>query len=123
MNDTAIPCLLAPSRTEAAAEDVRCGYILGIGTNIEPERNVSRIIEQLAHKFGRILISRFYETAPVGMTSDRPFINFCAFVRTALEPVACKAACVDIEVELGRDRAHPCRKTRDRPADIDLLTR
>ena len=57
------------------------------------------------------------------MTSQRRFSNFCAYVETALEPQACKAECVAIEVELGRDRAHPMSKVRDRPADIDLLIR
>jgi 7,8-dihydro-6-hydroxymethylpterin-pyrophosphokinase len=30
--------------------------------------------------------------------------------------------CVAIETQLGRDRTHPFSRTRDRPADIDLLT-
>lgn len=102
---------------------VQHGYILGVGTNIEPERNAPLIVEQLIDKFGGILISRFYETAPVGMQSDQSFINFCAFVETALDVDACKAVCIDIEINLGRDRAHPYRKTRDRAADIDLLAR
>ncbi len=97
------------------------GYILGIGTNMDPERNVTRIIEQLLCRFGRIAVSRLHETEPVAMESAGRFINFCAFVATDLEPGACKAACVALEVELGRDRTHPASKTRDRPADVDLL--
>ena len=105
------------------ADRVHHGYVLGIGSNMEPEKNVPRIVGQLISEFGRILISRFYETAPVGMHTDGLFINFCVFVRTAFEPAACKAACANIEVKLGRDRTHPCRKTRDRAADIDILAR
>jgi 2-amino-4-hydroxy-6-hydroxymethyldihydropteridine diphosphokinase len=97
--------------------------MLGIGTNVDLEVNVPRLVEQLVRHFGMIMISRFYDTAPVGMDSERRFINFCAFARTGLEPDACKAACVGIEVAMGRDRTHPFRKTRDRPADIDLLAR
>jgi 2-amino-4-hydroxy-6-hydroxymethyldihydropteridine diphosphokinase len=99
------------------------GYLLGIGSNIEPERNAPRIIERLAARFGRLLLSRFYATAPVGMASERTFLNFCAFAASGLDPAAMKAACVAIELELGRDRAHPGSKTRDRPADIDLQVR
>ena len=99
------------------------GYILGIGANLAPEKNIPRLLEHLLRRFCRIKISRFYETAPVGMESERQFINFCAFVGTELELDACKAVCVGIEVELGRDRTHPFSKTRDRAADIDLLTR
>jgi 2-amino-4-hydroxy-6-hydroxymethyldihydropteridine diphosphokinase len=99
------------------------GYILGIGTNVDPGRNAPRIVARLVRRFGRILVSRFYETEPAGMASDRLFVNFCAFIGTALEPQACKTACVAIEIELGRDRAHPSSRTRDRTADIDLLAR
>jgi 2-amino-4-hydroxy-6-hydroxymethyldihydropteridine diphosphokinase len=97
------------------------GYILGLGTNLDPEANVPRLVKQLVRRFGLILISRLYDTAPVGMDSERRFVNFCAFAQTGLEPDACKTACVGIEVAMGRDRTHPFRKTRDRPADIDLL--
>jgi 2-amino-4-hydroxy-6-hydroxymethyldihydropteridine diphosphokinase len=105
------------------ADQMHHGYVLGIGSNIEPEKNVPRIVDELVSEFGRILISRFHETAPVGMKTAELFINFCVFVKTAFEPAACKAACTNIEVKLGRDRTHPCRKTRDRAADIDILAR
>src|SRR5687767_14296669 len=97
------------------------GYLLGIGTNLDPERNVPAIVEALLQGFGRILLRRFYQTLPIGMESTKPFINFCAFVSTDLGPEACKAACIAIEIALGRDRSHPASKTRDRPADLDLL--
>jgi 2-amino-4-hydroxy-6-hydroxymethyldihydropteridine diphosphokinase len=101
--------------------NMRQGFIFGIGTNVDPERNARHIVERLVHRFGRTLVSRFHYTEPVGMDSDRRFINYCAFVETGLDPVACKSACVAIEVELGRDRTDPFRKTRNRTADIDLL--
>jgi 2-amino-4-hydroxy-6-hydroxymethyldihydropteridine diphosphokinase len=97
------------------------GYILGIGTNIEPEANALRIVEELTARFGEVLVSRFYYTSPVGMTSGRRFINFCAFIRTPIDAEACKAICVEIETSLGRDRGAPHCKTADRPADIDIL--
>ncbi len=99
------------------------GYILGIGTNVEPDLNAARIAAHLAGAFGCVLLSRFYRTAPVGMTSPHPFVNYCAFVPSGLEPARCKEVCVAIELALGRDRAHPDCKTRDRPADIDLIGR
>jgi len=99
------------------------GYILGIGTNVEPDQNAARIAARLADLFGSVLLSRFYRTAPVGMTSAHPFVNYCAYVPSALDPSCCKGMCVGIELALGRDRAHPGCKTRDRPADIDLIGR
>ncbi len=102
---------------------VSAGYILGVGTNLEPEKNAALIVAHLAERFGRVLVSRFYYTDPVGIMSRHRFVNFCAFVPSDLEPTACKAVCVGIEVAMGRDRAHPACKTRDRPADIDLVGR
>lgn len=99
------------------------GYILGAGTNVEPEKNAALIVANLAERFGRVLVSRFYYTAPIGITSRHRFVNFCAFVPSDLEPAACKAVCVGIEIAMGRDRTHPACKTRDRPADIDLVGR
>lgn len=110
-------------RPRCGLVDHRQGYLLGIGSNLDPRRNALRIVDRLRQRFGDVLLSRFHETAPVGMDSDRGFINFCAFVATSLEPSACKQACVGIEIALGRDRSHPASKTRDRTADIDLLVR
>ena len=99
------------------------GYILGVGTNVDSKRNALKIILELRLRFASVLVSQFYSTEPVGMSSKQTFINFCVFIETALEPRACKAVCAAIEVHLGRDRTHALSSTRDRPADIDLLTR
>lgn len=99
------------------------GYILGVGSNLEPEKNAGLIITKLVERFGAVLISRIYYTAPVKIESDHRFVNFGVFVPTELDPAAFKAACVAIEVELGRDRNNPLRKILDRPADLDVLVR
>lgn len=99
------------------------GYILGIGSNLEPEKNAGLIIERLVGRFGEILVSRIYYTAPVKIESDHRFVNFCAFVPSELAAAEFKAECVAIEIALGRDRNNPLRKILDRPADLDLLVR
>src|SRR3954453_12098114 len=81
----------------AIAAGMARGYFLGIGTNIEPEQNILRILGLLVEHFGRIWVSRFYWTDPAGMVSTRPFINACGIVRTDLGPAECKAICVSIE--------------------------
>ena len=48
---------------------MRQGFILGIGTNMDPERNARHIVERLVDRFGRTLVSRFHYTEPVGMDS------------------------------------------------------
>jgi 2-amino-4-hydroxy-6-hydroxymethyldihydropteridine diphosphokinase len=97
------------------------GYVVGIGSNIQPERNSLIVLDKLARLFGPIVVSRMYYTDPVGMKSFRRFVNFCAFVRTNLSPQQFKGVCNKIEIELGRNRSDPGSKTADRPADIDLL--
>jgi 2-amino-4-hydroxy-6-hydroxymethyldihydropteridine diphosphokinase len=97
------------------------GYIVGVGTNIEPERNSLAVLDKLAARFGSIIVSRMYYTDPVGMKSLGRFINFSVYVRSHLAPRPFKAVCTGIEIQLGRNRSDPNSKTSDRPADIDLL--
>jgi 2-amino-4-hydroxy-6-hydroxymethyldihydropteridine diphosphokinase len=97
------------------------GYVVGVGSNIQPEHNSLAVLDKLATLFGPIVVSRMYYTDPVGMKSFARFINFCAFVRTNLDPQQFKAVCSRIEIDLGRNRSDPGSKTADRPADIDLL--
>lgn len=99
------------------------GYILGIGSNLEPEKHAALIIEHLARRFGELRISRIYYTAPEAVASSQAFVNFCAYVPTELPPPEFKAECVAIEEALGRDRSHPLRKVLDRSADLDVLAR
>jgi 2-amino-4-hydroxy-6-hydroxymethyldihydropteridine diphosphokinase len=97
------------------------GYIVGVGSNIEPERNSLAVLDKLAACFGSIIVSRMYYTDPVGMKSIRRFVNFSVYVRSHLAPTQFKAVCTRIEIELGRNRSDPSSKTADRAADIDLL--
>ncbi|MBI2379569.1 MAG: 2-amino-4-hydroxy-6-hydroxymethyldihydropteridine diphosphokinase [Gammaproteobacteria bacterium] len=99
------------------------GYILGIGSNLEPEKHAALILEQLLACFGDLLVSRIYYTAPEAVASPQDFVNFCVFVPTELDAAAFKSACVVIEERLGRDRGNPLRKILDRPADLDVLAR
>ncbi len=98
------------------------GYLLGIGSNVAPERNVPAVLKALLAISPQLYLSRVVRTAPEGMHSEHDFLNLVVLVTTGLSPEALKAATNGIEEALGRDRSAPDRKTRDRPADIDLLT-
>lgn len=97
------------------------GFLLGVGSNLAPEKNAGLVIEHLVAAFGPIYLSRIYYTAPVEIASPQAFVNFCAFIPTALREPEFKARCVAIETALGRDRSNPLRKILDRPADLDVL--
>ncbi|HEC60140.1 hypothetical protein LCGC14_0959260 [marine sediment metagenome] len=103
--------------------DSHSGYLLGIGSNINPQTNIAQIIHLLLCKLPRLSLSRVLKIPPIGMNSRRDFLNVVVFVETEMPEVELKMICNDIEISLGRDRRDPTRKTKDRTADLDILTK
>lgn len=99
----------------------KAGYLLGLGSNIEPFENFAQIVTQLLKSFEKISISRVLHIPPVGMNSQYYFLNAVAFIETAMQQDDLKQICNQIEVTLGRDREDPDSKHKDRPADLDIL--
>ncbi|MDH5357532.1 MAG: 2-amino-4-hydroxy-6-hydroxymethyldihydropteridine diphosphokinase [Gammaproteobacteria bacterium] len=99
------------------------GYLLGIGSNIEPHHNIARIVNLLLDHFPQLTLSRVLKIPPIGMNSHQDFLNVVAFVETELTEAELKSICNDIEIQLGRNRDDPSRKIKDRPADLDILTK
>ncbi len=97
------------------------GYILGVGSNIDPYKNIALIITQLVNTFKTIHLSRVLQIPPIGMNSSRDFLNLVVFIETDLPESELKQQCNQIEIALGRDRNDPDRKMKDRPADLDIL--
>lgn len=98
------------------------GFLLGIGSNIDPVKNITRIIQQLSAQFTTLHLSRVVHIPPVGMNSQHYFLNTVAFIETGLSYQQLKQRCNQIEISLGRNRHDPDRKFKDRCADIDILT-
>jgi 2-amino-4-hydroxy-6-hydroxymethyldihydropteridine diphosphokinase len=61
-----------------------------------------------------------YMTPPWGFKYQPPFINLCIVVETTLPPRDLLARAQEVELRLGRDRAHE-KKNGPRTADIDIL--
>jgi len=61
-----------------------------------------------------------YRTPPWGFKYQPPFVNLCIAVETALTPRDLLARAQDVELRLGRDRAHEMRNG-PRTADIDII--
>jgi 2-amino-4-hydroxy-6-hydroxymethyldihydropteridine diphosphokinase len=99
------------------------GYLLGIGSNINPQANIAKIIHLLLLKLPRLSLSRVLKIPPIGMNSRRDFLNVVVFIETEMPETELKAICNDIEITLGRDRHDPTRKIKDRTADLDILTK
>ncbi len=61
-----------------------------------------------------------YSTPPWGFKYQPPFINLCIAVDTALSPRGLLARAQEVELKLGRDRAHE-KRWGPRTADIDII--
>jgi 2-amino-4-hydroxy-6-hydroxymethyldihydropteridine diphosphokinase len=98
---------------------VKVAYI-GLGSNLgDREDNLRAALERLA-EFGRVRVSSLRETEPVGVTDQPRFLNAAAELVTELSPQDLLARLLEIERELGRDRARE-RRWGPRTIDLDLL--
>ncbi|MGH6726645.1 MAG: 2-amino-4-hydroxy-6-hydroxymethyldihydropteridine diphosphokinase [Pseudolabrys sp.] len=61
-----------------------------------------------------------YRTPPWGFKYQPPFVNLCIVVETTLSPRELLARAQDVELQLGRDRAHE-KRWGPRTADIDII--
>lgn len=103
--------------------ELKPGYLLGLGSNINPQQNFAAIIRSLLAEFDHLHLSRVLTIPPVGMNSHRPFLNAVTFIETDMPEPQLKTICNQIEIALGRDRDDPDSKIKDRPADLDILAR
>lgn len=103
------------------AEMIKPGYFVGLGSNLQPERNVPGIIRLLIEEFGALRVSPVLRTRPVGIHTPHDFFNAVVYVETDLPSNQLKEIFNNIEERLGRDRADTARHTKDRPADLDIV--
>ena len=97
--------------------------LLALGGNVGNSRAILDRAVNLLCDSGDIRLtarSSDYLTPPWGFKYQPPFVNLCIAVETSLEPRDLLARCQEIELQLGRDRAHE-KKNGPRTADIDIL--
>jgi 2-amino-4-hydroxy-6-hydroxymethyldihydropteridine diphosphokinase len=97
--------------------------LLSLGANVgEREEYLRGAIARLSSSPGVNFLraSRVYQTAPVGITEQRPFLNMVIEIEVAEEitPRALMALTKKIEVDLGRQRRG---RWGPREIDIDIL--
>ncbi|MHB1808818.1 MAG: 2-amino-4-hydroxy-6-hydroxymethyldihydropteridine diphosphokinase [Solirubrobacteraceae bacterium] len=96
--------------------------LLGLGSNVgDPCGNLEAALRAMpAEGIAVLAASSVYDTDPVGEVLDQSsFLNACALIETALEPLALLDACKRIERDLGR--APGGRRHGPRPIDVDVL--
>ena len=91
---------------------------ISIGSNIEPARHVRLAVTALHEYYGRLDISRVYESEAVGFDGDN-FYNLVVGLDTEQDVNTVNRTLHEIEARYGRDRSGP--RFSARSIDLDLL--
>ena len=92
---------------------------IGVGSNVDAEKNVARGLRVLDAELGVRSVSTFYRTPALDRPQDPPYANGVIEVDDALGPAEAKALLQRIEHALGRERTED--RYAPRPIDLDLL--
>lgn len=92
--------------------------VIGIGSNILPEKNLARAAEALRTLWPQIRCSPVYQTAPQDRTDQPSFLNAIGIVETETEPINIYDALQTIERTLQKDVRE---RFGPRTIDLDLL--
>jgi 2-amino-4-hydroxy-6-hydroxymethyldihydropteridine diphosphokinase len=93
--------------------------IIGIGSNIDAEANISRMFEILEKKVKILKVSSLQKTKPIGIKDQPDFTNGAVKIETDLEQEAFNQLLKAIEDQLGRDRSG--LKFGPRTMDLDVV--
>lgn len=91
---------------------------LGLGSNIDAERNVRLGLEALAKRYSLVQQSPWYVSPAVGFAGPE-FVNLVVEIVTHDSPVALAEALKQLEFDFGRP--HNASKYSSRALDIDIL--
>lgn len=93
---------------------------IGIGSNIDPARNLPRALELLAGRFTLTGLSTVYLTTPIGHPEQEPYYNAVCSGTTNLGPSDFHRSVLrDVEHQVGRQRTED--RFAPRTIDLDLL--
>ena len=109
---------IEPGRRAGLSPMQPARVFLGLGSNIDAERNLGIAVRELRRRYGAVRASTVYRNAPVGFDGD-DFLNLVVELESMQKAAA---ICAEIEVIhnlVGRQRGGD--KWEARPLDIDLL--
>ena len=93
--------------------------IIGIGSNIDADKNIPKMLEILKGKVEVIKISSMLNTKPIGIENQPDFTNGAVKINTKMNQSELNDLLKDIEDQLGRDRSAP--KFGPRCIDLDIV--
>jgi 2-amino-4-hydroxy-6-hydroxymethyldihydropteridine diphosphokinase len=93
--------------------------IIGIGSNINAEKNISRMLKVLGEKVKILKVSSLLKTKPIGIENQPDFTNGAVKIQTGLSREELNRHLKKMEDQLGRDRSSP--KFGPRTIDLDIV--
>lgn len=93
--------------------------IIGIGSNIDAETNISKMLEILKGYVEIVKVSSFIKTKPIGIENQPEFTNGAVKIITNLSQRELNDLLKEIEDKMGRDRTAP--KFGPRNIDLDIV--
>jgi len=96
-------------------------FLIGLGSNIEPEVHMPAAIKALQNVGHLITQSEILVNPPCGQGFDGLFHNQLLVLSTPLTAAELKPQLEQIEIALGREPKTPQRKFNNRTIDIDIL--
>jgi 2-amino-4-hydroxy-6-hydroxymethyldihydropteridine diphosphokinase len=93
--------------------------VIGIGSNIEAEKNIQEMLEILEQKVKVLKVSSFIKTKPIGIKNQPDFTNGAVKIETDLNLEKLAKMLKSIEDKMGRDRSQV--KFGPRCIDLDIV--
>lgn len=92
--------------------------IIGIGSNLNADKNIAQMLDILGSHVQIVKISTFLKTKPIGIIDQPDFTNGAVKISTTLDRTTLEVLLKTIEDQMGRDRSAP--KFGPRNIDLDL---
>jgi len=93
--------------------------IIGIGSNINAENNIRKMLEILKKNVKVLQISALIKTKPIGIINQPDFTNGAVKIKTELNKTDLNKLLKNIEDKIGRDRTK--QKFSSRCIDLDIV--
>ena len=93
--------------------------VIGIGSNINPRKNIQKALAILCSEQTILKQSKFVQTEPIGYTDQPPFLNGSALISTDMDYTTFSTYLKDIENRLKRIRTS--NKNGPRTIDLDIV--
>lgn len=93
--------------------------IVGIGSNVEPEKNIAKMLKLLANEVVIVQVSKIVKTKPIGIANQPDFSNAAVRIKTEKGMDELNQLLKSLEDQMGRDRTQP--KFGPRTIDLDIM--